>query len=146
MNSIEIENKVFVKYLDSKEIKEIVLSLAKRINKDYEGKEVTFLVVLNGAFMFATDILKEIDVQKIKAKVSFVKLASYCGTLSQGRVKQLIGVNEELKGKNIIILEDIVETGQSMQSLLSILKDKEAASIDICSLVFKPKAFEEDFN
>src|SRR5574344_1183989 len=142
MDSIRVQNKTFVKYIDNNQIEKAVANLAQRINEDYQGKEVVFLVILNGAFMFAADLLKCIN---IESKVSFVKLSSYNGMQSEGQVRQLIGLNEDLKDCNVIIIEDIVDSGKSMTNVLSLLKEKEVASVDICSLIFKPKAFKGNF-
>ncbi|MBR1626930.1 MAG: hypoxanthine phosphoribosyltransferase [Bacteroidales bacterium] len=141
---ITVQNKTFKKYISQEEIQQIIADLAERINKDYEDKEdVLFLVVLNGAFMFAADLFKRINGLPL---ISFVKLSSYTNTSSSGNVKQLIGLNEDLTDKNIIIVEDIVDSGITMGDLLKLLKHKNPESIEICTLMFKPNNFRGSYN
>jgi hypoxanthine phosphoribosyltransferase len=136
---IQIHDKHFEVYLTQNQIEEVVQSLAKTINNSYHGKEVIFVGVLNGAFMFASDLLKNID---LVCEVSFVKMASYQGTQSTGRVDQLIGLVNSIAGKHVVILEDIVDTGLTLEKLRILLSDDEPASIAIVSLLFKPNAFQ----
>ncbi len=130
-------------YVSKEEISQIVSRLAQQINKDYKDKNPIFVVVLNGAFMFASDLLKQIDVL---SKVTFVKLASYTNDKSSGSVKQLIGLNENLKNKDIIIVEDIVDTGLTMQSLRKQLLSLDVKSLEIAVLMFKPHKFKCDYS
>ncbi|MBQ5404144.1 MAG: hypoxanthine phosphoribosyltransferase, partial [Bacteroidales bacterium] len=113
-----------------------------RINADYNGKEIFFIGVLNGVFMFASDLMKNI---KVPCTIQFVKVASYQGMTSTGVVKELIGLNADISGKDVVIIEDIVDTGFTMKSILGQLKEKNPASIRIASLIFKPESFREDF-
>jgi len=112
--------------------------LAKMINRDFAGKEVVFLGILNGAFLFAADLFKRID---LKARISFVKLASYEGTRSSGSVKELIGWNEDIKNTQVIVIEDIVDTGHTLEQIVGELKVRKVASIKVATLLFKPKAY-----
>ena len=127
--------RTFVPSITRNEIHEAVIHLADRLNKDYAGREPIFLVVLNGAFMFASDLLKEIEFDCI---VSFVKLSSYAGTESTGNVKELIGVEVDVRDRDVIIVEDIVESGLTMHRVLQQLKEWGAASAEICAFVHKP--------
>ena len=111
MDQVNIKGKIFHKFISSDEIALVIKSLSDRINKDYAEKEVLFLIVLNGAFMFASDLLKQIEGNH---KISFIKLSSYQGLSSTDEVKELIGLNEDLKDKNIIVIEDIIDTGITM--------------------------------
>ena len=138
----EIGDKKFEKYISADQLNGIVERLAERINSDYENKEVVFIVVLNGAFMFASDLFKKI---KIKAKISFIKVASYENSTSTGKVKQLIGLNENIKGQNVIVVEDIIDTGLTMAMLRKQLLALEPESLEIAGLMFKPGKFSQDF-
>lgn len=137
-----IGDKVFEKYIDRATIEAITDRVALQISKDYKGKETVFVVVLNGAFMFATDVLKKVN---LLAKVSFVKLASYQSERSTGVVKRLIGLGEDIKDKDVIIVEDIVDTGLTMKMLREQLLELGPKSLEIASLVFKPGKFHQDF-
>ena len=135
---IRLNDKQFEVFIREEEISKEVLSLAERINKDYSGKEVTFLAILNGSFMFASDLVKLID---LPCEISFVKVSSYNGTSSKGRVDELIGLSAPVKGKHVVIIEDIVDTGITVDKIISLLDKEDAASIKVCSLLYKPAAF-----
>ena len=128
-------SRTFVPAITRNEIREAVIQVADRLNKDYAGKDPIFLVVLNGAFMFAADLLKEIE---FDCKISVVKMSSYAGTESTGEIKQLLGIGEDVKDKDIIIVEDIVESGLTMHHVLKQLHEMGAASVEICAFVHKP--------
>lgn len=140
MEKITVKDKVFKPYISDKEIQESITFVAKKINHDYSGKSPIFIGILNGSFMFMSDLLKKIDLQ---CTVSFVKLASYEGTTTTGKVNELIGLNEDLEGQDIILVEDIVDTGNTLIKLYDILKEKKATSIKIASLLFKPEAYKK---
>ena len=123
------------------EIKERVKALAQQISKDMEGKTPLFLGVLNGAFIFAADLMREMT---IPCEISFVKLASYQGTTSTGKIQEVLGINENLSGRHVIILEDIVESGQTMKRMIESLGTRNPASVHICTLFFKPDKLQED--
>ena len=125
----------FVPSIGREEIALAVKHVAEQLNNDYAGKEPVFLVVLNGAFMFASDLMKEVN---FDCQVSFVKLSSYEGTSSTGNLKQLIGLGIDVQGKDVIIIEDIVESGLTMHHTLELLKQQGAASVEICAFVHKP--------
>lgn len=116
-----------------------VRRVAAEINRDYEGQSPLFLIVLNGAFIFAADLMREITLQ---AEVSFVKLASYAGTATTGTVREVIGLNTDITGRPIIIVEDIVESGITMAHMIDTLKKQNPKSIDICTLLVKPQKLE----
>ena len=114
--------------------------LGQQISKDMEGKNPLLLGVLNGSFIFAADLLREIT---IPCEISFVKLASYEGILSTGKVKEVMGLNEDISGRTVIIVEDIVDTGRTMRQMLNSLSFQKPASIHICTLFIKPEKLEE---
>ena len=142
MNTIQLEDKKFKKSISSAEIQHQVQRIADEINAKSYKNEVIFVAVLNGAFMFATDILRRIH---FPCRVSFLKLASYQGDTSTGKIKQLVGINEDLQCKSIIILEDIVDTGHTLDSIIRQLKAFEPAQIQIATLLFKPDACKHEF-
>jgi hypoxanthine phosphoribosyltransferase len=141
MKEIRVLDKTFKEYISEKEISDRIIELAEEINIDFEGKEVVFLGILNGAFLFAADLFKRIN---LKAKISFVKLASYEGTKSSGTIKELIGWNEDIKDKHVIVIEDIVDTGNTLERIVGELVIRKAAGIKIATLLFKPKAYTKD--
>ncbi len=140
MNSIIIKDKTFIPFIEEESLLDAVKKVAQQINKDYEGKQPVFLGVLNGSFMFFSDLLKSID---LSSTVSFVKLASYEGTNSKGVVNELIGLSEDISGKDIIIVEDIVDTGNTSEKLFQILGKKNPNSIKIATLLYKPEAYKK---
>lgn len=131
---IEINNKRFEVYLRSKEIESLVINMANRINQDYKGKDSVLIGILNGSFVFIADLVRQLDFDPI---LTFTKLASYDGTQSTGQVDELIGLKENLKGKHVIIIEDIVDTGNTLEKIVEIFKGKEVASFEIVTLLFK---------
>ena len=139
MSTIRVHDKEFAPSIPAEEIMQQVRRVAEEINKDYEGQQPLFLVVLNGAFVFAADLMREISVP---AEVSFVKLASYEGTSSTGTVREVIGLNTDITGRPIIIVEDIVESGITMAHMIETLKKQNPKSIDICTLLVKPEKLE----
>ncbi|MBQ7984439.1 MAG: hypoxanthine phosphoribosyltransferase [Bacteroidales bacterium] len=142
-SEIKIKDKTFKKYIRQNEISGIIDSLAQRINSDYtDMQSVVFIVMLNGAFMFAADLLKRI---KGLPTISFVKFSSYNSTDQSGKIKQLIGLNEDLTDKHVIIVEDIVDTGLTMKHFLQQMEGFKYKTLDICTLMFKPGKFQEHF-
>lgn len=137
---IQILDKTFVPFLKADEIKAEVTSLAKSLNEEYQGKDVLFIAILNGAFMFASDLFKEIT---LPCAISFIKVSSYVGMSSSGRVDEIIGLTTEIKNKHVIILEDIVDTGTTIEKVKTLLNLEKPASIEVCTLLFKPDAFRE---
>jgi len=138
MSNIIISGHSFKIKITSSEIKKAVSDIAKQINIDLKDKNPLFLCVLNGSFMFVADLVKQV---KIECGVSFVKLSSYEETSSTTQIKELIGINEEIKGRTVVIVEDIVDTGETIQFVYDQLKKLNAAEIKIASLLFKPEAY-----
>lgn len=139
MSTIQVLDKEFVPSIAAEEILTQVRRVASEINRDYDGESPLFLVVLNGAFIFAADLMREIS---LPAEVSFVKLASYQGTASSGTVREIIGLNTDITGRPLIIVEDIVESGITMAHMIDTLKRQNPKSIDICTLLLKPQKLE----
>jgi hypoxanthine phosphoribosyltransferase len=137
LGNITIQDKVFKPYLNAVKIQARVAQLAEQITSDYHGCNPVFLGILNGAFMFCADLMKGI---RIPAEMSFVKLASYSGTHSTGKVLDLIGLDTNLAGKRVIIVEDIVDSGTTLAAFLPVLNAYRPQDIAICSLLVKPAA------
>ena len=135
MSVVKIKDKTFKTSIPEAQILERVKAVAERINTDMADKKPLLLAMLNGSFVFAADLMREITVP---CEISFVKMSSYQGTSSTGKVKQLLGLNEDIKGRTVIIVEDIVESGLTLKTLLETLKEKEPADVQICTLLFKP--------
>lgn len=137
MPTIKVHDKTFDIYLPEAQIQEKIKSLADQINKDYAGKKPLFIPILNGAFMFASDLFKYIT---IDAEISFIKLASYKGMKSSGNIITAIGLDHDLYGREIIIVEDIVDTGKTLTEFLPQLQHQQPASLKIAALLHKPDA------
>ena len=140
---MQLHDKKFGIYLAETEILLAVANLAARLSQDYAGKNPLFLAVLNGSFMFAADLLKEISVP---CEISFIKMASYQDTQSTGTVKELLGLNEDLTNRHVIILEDIVDTGHTVSAVLGKLHEKNTASVEIACLLLKPDCLQHSLN
>ena len=143
MSTVKIKDKTFKTFISEQEIKDRIKEVATRINKDMEGKNPLFLAVLNGAFMFAADLMREIT---IPCEISFVKLSSYQGVLSPGNVHEILGINEDLNGRSVIIVEDIIDTGLTMKQMMRTLSTRTPASIDLCALFVKPDNMQEQLD
>ncbi len=139
-NKVELEGKTFEIYLSDQAILKEIQRVATKINMKHKSTKPLFISVLNGAFMFTSDLLKKIEVQ---CEISFVKLSSYDGMNSSGEVKQLVGLNTDISNRHIIIIEDIVDTGLTMKMLLEKLQNMNPASIEIATLLLKPEALKE---
>jgi hypoxanthine phosphoribosyltransferase len=142
MDTFKVLDKTFVSFIPHIRIQETVARMAADLDRDLFNKDPLFLAVLNGSFIFAADLFKQI---KMPARISFVKLASYIGTGSSGKVDQLIGLQEIITGQHIIIVEDIIDSGQTMTKLLEYLNGQQPASIRIATLLYKPDAFKANF-
>ncbi len=142
MKTIQLKDKTFRINFTSEEILKQVNRVASEIDRDYADKTPLIIVVLNGAFMFASDLMKAMD---INCEISFVKLSSYEGTQSTEKVKEIIGLNQNIEGREIIIVEDIVDTGITMENLLADLHKMKPNSIRVATLLFKPESFRKDF-
>ena len=143
MDTVKIKDKSFRVSIPEAEIKQHVKALAEQMSKDLEGKNPIFLGVLNGSFIFAADLMREMT---IPCEISFVKLASYQGTTSTGKVQEVLGINENLSGRTVVIVEDIVESGQTMKQMIESLGTRNPESVRICTLFFKPEKLKEDLN
>ncbi len=143
MDIIQIKDKKFRPSIMEAEIQQRIQAVADRINHDMAGKNPLFLAVLNGSFIFAADLMRMIT---IPCEISFVKLASYQGTTSTGSIKEVIGINEDLSGRTIVIVEDIVDTGLTMKRMLETLGTRNPASIHICTLLLKPEKLQVDLH
>ena len=141
-DTIKLHDLEFMPYLSEAELGKIVVALSERINKKYQGKTPLFVVVLNGAFMFASDLLKLIE---FDCEISFLRVSSYRGTASTGEVKELMPIGTDVAGRDIILLEDIVDTGKTMGEVKQKMKEAGANSVSICTLLFKPEAFQGDY-
>ena len=142
MSTIKVLDKEFELYIKQEEIEAVIKDIASRINEEYKEKSPLFLVMLNGAFMFASQLFKELS---IDCETSFVKYASYDGTQSTNEVKELIGLESSLEGRDIVVIEDIIDSGYTMKCIIQKLNSMNASSIKVATLFFKPKAFKFDY-
>ncbi len=140
MSIVKIKDKTFETSITEEQIKQRVKEVAQQISKDMEGKNPLLIGVLNGSFMFAADLMREIT---IPCEISFVKLASYEGILSTGKVTEVMGLSEDISGRTVIIVEDIIDTGRTMHQMLNSLSVRRPASLHICTLFVKPDKLEE---
>ena len=135
MSIVKIKDLTFKTFIPEAEIQQRVKAVAEKINRDLDGKNPLLLAVLNGSFIFAADLIRHIT---IPCEISFVKLASYQGTTSTGKIKEVIGLNEDLAGRTVVIVEDIIDTGLTMKRMIETLGTRNPASIHICTLLLKP--------
>ena len=136
MDIVQIKDKRFGLTISEKEILNAIESVAQRINADLQDKNPLFICVLNGAFMFAADLMKFVT---IPSEVTFVKLSSYEGLMSTGKVKEVFGLTENLSGRTVVIVEDIIDSGRTLSYLIEILKQRNPNSIRLCTLLDKPE-------
>ncbi len=141
MSTIQIKDKQFSLSIPDTEIQNAVSKVADEINRDLVGKNPLFICVLNGAFMFAGDLMKRVNVP---CEITFVKLSSYDGLYTTGTVKEIIGLNESVVGRNVVVVEDIVDTGITMERILSSLRAKGASEIRVATFLQKPDALQRD--
>jgi len=141
MNIVKLHDKYFIPFINSKQIASAVKKMANQIEEDLKGEQPIFIGILNGSFMFIADFVRQ---YKSNCEVSFVKLASYQGTTSTGKIKELVGLQEDLRGKTVVILEDIIDTGNTLKEIFQIFKDKEVKTLKIATLFFKPDVFKKD--
>jgi hypoxanthine phosphoribosyltransferase len=137
MQVIRVHDKNFEPFLSEEEIARRIKEVAKQLNQDYAGKRPVFIAILNGAFMFASDLFKQLE---IDAEICFIKLASYKGTRSTGHIVTAIGLDFDLFGRNVVIIEDIVDTGKTLHHFLPQLHHQQPASLKIVALLHKPEA------
>ncbi len=139
--TVKVLDREFAIRIKEDEILARIKEMAAEINKDLKGEDVIFLGILNGCFMFASDLFKEID---FDCQISFLKLASYDGTVSQGKVKRLIGINENIENKTVVILEDIIDTGNTLENIIKQLKGYEPKKILTATLLHKSEVYSKD--
>ena len=143
MKTVTLHNKKFEVFISDSEIEEIVHAIANAINNS-GTKEPLFISILNGSFMFSSDIMKKITIPN--TEISFIKLSSYSGTESTGSVNKLIGLGKDIKNRNIIILEDIIDTGITLEKIISLFEKENVADIKVATLLFKPDAYQKQIN
>lgn len=143
MAVVKILDKTFKTSIPEAEIRKRVKAVADRINRDMADKNPILIAVLNGSFIFAADLMRMLT---IPCEISFVKLASYEGTTSSGKITEVLGINEDLSGRTVIIVEDIVDTGLTMKRMIETLGTRNPASIHVCTLLVKPDKLTVDLN
>lgn len=143
METLQIKDKKFTVSIPEFEILKQVKRVAEEINRDLKGTEPVFLAVLNGSFIFAADLMREIT---LPATISFVKIASYSGTVSTGKVREMIGLDTDISGRDVVIVEDIVDSGLTMQHMIEMLSRYNPHSVSICSLLVKPGNLKVDLD
>lgn len=141
MQKIKLLDKTFELSIPNKDIEEAIAEQAEIMSEDLQGKDVLFVAVLNGSFMYAAELVKNF---KGNCKISFVKLASYHGTSSKGSVDELIGLTEDVENRDIMILEDIVDTGSTLEKVVHLLKQRNPHSISVATMLLKPDAYKKD--
>ncbi len=141
MDTVKIHDKTFKISIPNEDLLVTIKRVAAEITNDMQGKQPLFICILNGAFIFAADLLKEI---KLPCEVSFVKMASYEGTGTTGIVKELIGFGEDIKGRDVIIIEDIVDSGNTMEKVVKRLSESDVKSVKIATLFYKPAAYKKN--
>lgn len=140
---VKLNDRTFRLFKSESEILAGIRNVANRLNDDYLGKRPLLIPILNGSFMFAADLMKEL---KLDCEISFIKAASYHGTESTGQIQALIGLTEDIEGRHVIIIEDIVDSGLTLEKLLPTLRAKKPASLKIASLLSKPNALKADIH
>lgn len=142
MKKVQVRDKEFSLFLTEENIAKAVDQVAEMINTDMLGRDPLFLCVLNGAFIFASDLMKKV---KVDCEISFVKLSSYVGTKTTNTVRELIGLDKVLVGRTVVVIEDIIDTGITMDYTIEKLRKLGASDVRIASLLFKPEAFKKNY-
>lgn len=137
MKTVKVKDKEFELFLSQETIEKAIADVAEKINKDLDGKNPLFICVLNGSFMYASELMKRVN---IPSEVSFVKMSSYKGTASTGKIKEVYGLEEDIKGRTIVIIEDIVDTGHTIVQMLDQLACDEPKEILVSAMLLKPAA------
>ena len=141
MNEVNLKDKTFEVFISDTQIAAMVHSISTQINKS-EIENPLFIAVMNGAFLFAADVMRQIIIPN--AEISFIKLSSYQGTQSSGEVNELIGISDNISDRNIIVLEDIIDTGNTLVKITDLLKNQNIKSLKIATLLFKPEAYTKE--
>jgi hypoxanthine phosphoribosyltransferase len=141
MNRIKLHDKEFEIFIPYAQINETVKKMAHRLSGDLKNEDVLFICILNGSFMFAAELLKEVELEQ--AEITFMRLSSYEGTDTTGQVKKLIGLNEPVKDRVLVIIEDIIDTGITILEVMSMLKQHQPKDVKIATLLLKPDKFKE---
>lgn len=142
MKQVKIHDKTFEIYIPYEKIRSVVEKMAEKMNSDFAGKKPLFICILNGSFMFAAELFKRIEI--LETEISFVKMASYHGDKTTGEVKQLIGLNEDIEGRTVVILEDIVDTGITIENIFEQLRKLNPREVKIATLLLKPDALQKE--
>lgn len=140
---IKLHDLTFEPFISEEKIASAIDAIAERLNQDYQGETPIFLGVLNGAFMFASEVIRSF---KGDCEVSFVKMGSYRGLKSSGKVETLLGLNHSLKGRKVILLEDVVDTGSTLSQLHEILREEGVAGYEVATLFYKPSAYKKELD
>ena len=143
MKTVTLHNKTFEVSISDTEISAIVDTIANNINAT-RIKDPIFIAVMNGAFLFAADVMRKITISN--AEISLIKLSSYSGTKTTGEVNELIGIGQNIKDRNVIVLEDIIDTGITLERIIALLEKENVATIKVATLLFKPKAYTKDIH
>jgi hypoxanthine phosphoribosyltransferase len=143
MIEIQVKDKKFELFLSENLIKERIMAVANDMNRDLRNENPVFICVLNGAFMFASDLIKQLD---FPCEVGFIRLKSYQGTKTEGAVREIHGFDENIENRHVVIVEDIIDTGHTMRYLTEKMKEKHPASLKIATLLFKPDALQLDIH
>lgn len=141
MNTVKLHDKTFKPFLSEKEIQTAIQKLAVEIQKDYQDLNPIFIGILNGSFLFTADLVREFTGD---CEVTFLRMASYEGTNSTGKVQTVMGIKESLKDRHVVIIEDIVDTGNTVEKLFEVLTKEQPASLKIATLLYKPNAYKKD--
>lgn len=141
MKQVKLHDKVFEESISAEQIQAALDRLGEQINQDMVDENVTFLAVLNGSFMVAADLMKRI---RFNSLITFVKVASYSGLSSTGRIQQLIGLDANISGQTVVIIEDIIDSGQTIEKICDLLKKQQPKRIVIATLLYKPQAYVKD--
>ena len=143
MEKVKIHDKEFRVSITAAEIQSRIAALGKQLSREMDGKKPMFVAVLNGSFLFAADLLKNVSCE---CEITFVRVSSYAGTQSTGTVRNLVGLNEKIEGRTVILVEDIVDSGDTVVYLLNELKKEHPKEIKIASLLLKPKALKHEIH
>lgn len=144
MSRVKLHDKEFEIFIPYAQINETVKKMAAQISNDLKNEDVLFICILNGSFMFTAELFKAIDIEQ--AEVTFMRLSSYDGTDTTGRVKKLIGLNEPIRNRTLVILEDIIDTGTTIVEVMNLLKEHNPKAVKIATLLLKPDKFNNKMN